>query len=420
MPDPTTNSNAPRVVDLLLTENVRTADLIAQLTNDQAASRIRQCLILRQAGGKLPPMQIKLEPEMLGLPLEQSTSAKSLLKLGAAYLLPEGWRKALEVPRGRISNWISFNCLDSIFGRLVPIARWARPGYVKPESYASDAKKAGINATFRECFDQAQWELQRVVDALVDDYPAVRSLMRDQSLTLGRATYRQIQARFQKEPDAYPDFQSTVGTNGEVVPVNPQTGQPLLEQDFAETYWQVIELQMPTIEQIQQSCLYYDIQAVPTSAYEPLGIEGSETFDEDLRRAHDEKLSQFNHVLEGVMTQIWEHISSITGNLIDSLQNQESVAPKTATSIKGLMEYVRTVNINEDPLLAALGDELAEAVTTSGKLDPSGIRSLLIQARTAAKVRLDQEIDRPVRRVDTTDTPGFVVTPSDATFARRR
>jgi len=414
---PNDAGSTPRVADLLLTEHVRTADLIAQLTNDQAASRIRQCLILRKAGGTLPPTQIKLEPEMLGLPLEQTTSAKSLLKLGAAYLLPENWRKALEVPRGRISNWVAANCLDSIFGRLVPIARWAPPGYTKPESYAADARKAGINSTFRECYDQAQWELRQVVNAIIEDYSAIKSVMREQSILLGRTTYRQIKARFQKEPDAYPDFPSTTGTNGEIVPMNPTTGQPLLEQDFANSYWEIIELQMPTVEQIDKATLHYDVQAVPTSAYEPLSIQGSETFDEDLRRAHDEKLEQFTEVLEGVMNQIWEHISSITGNLIDSLKDRDVVAPRTATSIKGLLEYVRTVNINDDPLLAALGDELSEAVTVDGKLDPSGIRALLINARTAAKVRLDQVEERPMRRVVASDDTGFH--PEVTSFSRR-
>jgi len=366
------------LLNAISTDQIRTAALIETMTPEQAAAKLRQCLILNRCGGSLPPTRVQLLPGYLGLPLDQETSAKRLTQLGSFFLLPKDWIRKLEVPRGRLSNWTVANCQKSIFGNLIPMGRWCTPGYQRPDFY-DPTVNYGIHATFREVFDQAQLLLAATVEELINEYDHVVNQLKTECFALAKDTYRHMLPRFRKDPDAYPQFPPVTTSDGEKWPSDPISGEPITEEIFAERYWNIIHPQIPTPETIRESTkLYYDIQAVPTQAYEPLLVEGSSDFDADLKAAQEDRLNQFNAALQDVMTQIWDHVVSAAGSLVESLDRTNGkLHGRMSGTIKGLIAYVRSVNIVDDPFLTQLADELSQTVNANGKCDTSTLHHVL-------------------------------------------
>jgi len=107
-------------------------------------------------------------------------------------------------------------------------------------------------------------------------------------------------------------------------------------------------------------------------------VEGSSDFDADLKAAQEDRLNQFNAALQDVMTQIWDHVVSAAGSLVESLDRTNGkLHGRMSGTIKGLIAYVRSVNIVDDPFLTQLADELSQTVNENGKCDTSTLHHVL-------------------------------------------
>lgn len=397
-----------QVLTAVVSEDIKTAQLIDTMTPEQAAAQLCQCLILRKIGGKLPPLEVKLLPEYLGLPPEQSLAGKSLVKLGSMRLLPKRWANKLAKPRGRLSMWASHNCMQSVFGRLIPLGKWCPKDYVPGTVDFSSAPTFGIHTTFRECFDQAQWLLAQTVEEICDNYDKVVDEMHAESDRMASATYDQIIARFREEPDAYPHYKAVADSVLGLIPADLVTGQAITKEEFQNRQWNFVQLQIPHPDQIRDARVYYQVQAIPTQAYQPIGIAGYDTFDQDLKEAHDHKIEEFQSILAGIMQQVWEHVADVSSSLLETLKNTEGqFKSKMGNQLRGLVSYVESVNLTDDPYLEALAKELKPLAEKPNKENAQSVIAMLMEAQTLAKKQFDalaiKTMTRDVKTLGTVD-----------------